>query len=166
MLPSRAPLLIVPIRDRRQGRRILTIRNWAISLLALAVIVLSFSIYKETRHGTAGQFGRLFATQDAVPSGAVERKVDVISEGPVPDQSASDPMLGAPAAREQVLTANSNVPATTTTIAPMPSAPPNVVAEGHGTTIVGDGKGVAIVKAPSTATAPPPVLSGGIFKGQ
>jgi len=31
MLPSRAPLLIVPIRDRRQSRRILTIKNCAIN---------------------------------------------------------------------------------------------------------------------------------------
>jgi len=37
---------------------------------------------------------------------------------------------------------------------------------GHGTTIVGDGDGVTIVKAPATSTAPHPVLSGGIFKQQ
>jgi len=135
-------------------------------MLALAVIVLSFSIYKDTRRGAAGQFGRLFGTQEAVPNGAVQRKVDVISEGPVPDQSASDPMLVAPAAREQVLPPNSSVPVTTTTIAPAPPASPNAVAEGHGATIVGDGKGVTIVKAPGTTTAPPPALSGGIFKGQ
>jgi len=38
MLPSRAPLLIVPIRDRRQSRRILTIKNCAITMLSVAVV--------------------------------------------------------------------------------------------------------------------------------
>jgi len=138
-------------------------------MLALAVIVASFSIYKERRHGAAGQYGRLFGTQVTVPNEGTTRKVDVVSEGTVTDQAASDPMLVAPAAREQLLMANSNVPATTTTIAPVPLAPPapqNAGAEGHGTTIVGDGKGVKVVKAPTTAAAPQPVLSGGIFKGQ
>src|SRR5258706_27905 len=59
MLPSRQPLLIVPIRDRRQSRRILTIRNCAISMLAVAVVIASFSIYRGRRHGEAGQYGGL-----------------------------------------------------------------------------------------------------------
>jgi hypothetical protein len=37
---------------------------------------------------------------------------------------------------------------------------------GHGTTIVGDGNGVAVVHASTTSTAARPVLSGGIFKQQ
>ena len=59
MLPSRAPLLIVPIHDRRQHRRILTIRNCAITMLALAVIFAAFSIYNDRRRLPAGEFGRL-----------------------------------------------------------------------------------------------------------
>jgi hypothetical protein len=164
MPTPRKPLLIVPIRDRRQSRRILTIRNCAISMLSVAVVIASISIYNQTRRGAAGEYGRLFRTEVPAPDAGTARKNDVISEGPVADQSASDPMLVAPAAREQLLVANSNVPATTTTIAPAPPAPPLVGGEGHGTTIVGDGKGVTIVKAPSTSTAPQPVLSGGIFK--
>jgi hypothetical protein len=159
MLPSRQPLLIVPIRDRRQGRRILTIRNCAISMLAVAIVIASFSIYRGRRHGSGG-YGGLFGTEVAATN-RVERKADIIDEGTVADQSAPDPMLGAPAAREQVLGVNTTVPVTTTTIAPTP-----VVAEGHGATIVGDGKGITIVKAPATSTAPQPVLSGGIFKQQ
>ncbi len=161
MLPSRQPLLIVPIRDRRQGRRILTIRNCAISMLAVAIVIASFSIYRERRHRT-GAYGGLVGNE-AAATNRVERKADVIDEGTVADQSASDPMLAAPAAREQVLAATPTpiVPVTTTTIAPAP-----VVAEGHGATIVGDGKGITIVKAPNTSTAPQPVLSGGIFKQQ
>jgi hypothetical protein len=160
MLPSRQPLLIVPIRDRRQGRRILTIRNCAISMLAVAVVIASFSIYRGRRNGATGQYGGLFGSE-ATAGNRVERKADVIDEGTVADQTAPDPMLAAPAAQEQVLGTNTNVPVTTTTIAPTPLA-----VEGHGTEIVGDGKGVTIVKAPGTSTAPHPVLTGGIFKQQ
>jgi hypothetical protein len=165
MLPSRQPLLIVPIRDRRQGRRILTIRNCAISMLAVAVVIATFSIYRERQHSTTGGYGRLFGSE-VTATDRIERKADVINEGTVVDQSAPDPMLVAPAAREQVLgvNANGNAPVTTTTISPVQAAPIQGVAEGHGTAIVGDGKGVTIVKAPGTSTAPHPVLSGGIFK--
>lgn len=163
MLSSRAPLLIVPIRDRRQGRRILTIKNCAIAMLAVAVVFASISIYNEARRGKGGDYGRLFGSQVPTANETATRKNDVIREGPVADQSAPDPMLVAPAAREQVLLANTNTQATTTTIAPV-TPPPQVSVEGRGTTIVGDGNGVKIVKAPATSTAP--VLSGGIFKQQ
>ena len=165
MLPSRAPLLIVPIRDRRQGRRILTIKNCAISMLTIAVVFASISIYNETRRGASGEYGRLFGSQVPAANDGIARKTDVVSEGPVNDQSAPDPMLVAPAAREQLLVSNSNTTtqATTTTIAPVTPSRPQVLASvGHGTTIVGDADGVKIVKAPATSTAP--VLSGGIFK--
>ena len=81
--------------------------------------------------------------------------------------SAPDPMLVAPAAREQILMANTNVAATKPVAAPVVVAPPTPAigdVRGHGTTIVGDGNGVTVVKAPATSTAPRPVLSGGIFK--
>jgi hypothetical protein len=101
----------------------------------------------------------------------MERKVDVIDEGTVGDQVATDPMLVAPATREQLLMANSNVPAPIprTSIAPLaaPSTPasPRVVAgDGHATAIVGDGTAVAIVHPPATSTAPRKLLAGGIFK--
>jgi hypothetical protein len=159
MLPSRAPLLIVPIRDRRQSRRILTLRNCAISMLAIAVVFASISIYNEKRRGAAGEYGRLFRSQVPAANDGVARKTDVVSEGPVSDQSAPDPMLVAPAAREQLLVANTN---TTTQVTTTTIAPQVLASAGHGTTIVGDADGVKIVKAPTTSTAP--VLSGGIFK--
>jgi hypothetical protein len=168
MLRSRKPLLIVPIRDRRQSRRILTIKNCAISMLSVAVVFASISIYNEARRKPAGQYGRLFGKQVPSTNDGIARKVDVVHEGPVADQSAPDPMLVAPAAREQVLLANTNgtavTTATATTVATSPSAIGDV--SGHGTSIVGDKTGVTLVKAPSTSTAPRPVLSGGIFKQQ
>ena len=167
MLPSRSPLLIVPIRDRRQRRRILTIKNLAVSMLSIAVVIASISIYNGARRGSANAYGRLFGSQVAAPNGSVERNVDVISEGPVADQVSVDPMLVAPAAREQLLMAGTNAPAPATTIAPLATPSPRLgEGDGHGTAIVGDGTGVAIVHPPVTSTAPRQLLTGGIFKQQ
>jgi hypothetical protein len=167
MPTPRQPLLIVPIRDRRQRRRILTIRNCAVSMLSVAVIVAAISIISGMQHGPADDYGRLFGKQTSQANTGIERKLDVIKEGPVGDQVNADPMLTAPAAREQVLMANTNAPAPApvmaTTIVPAAvpvTAPPNA----HGTSIVGDGTTVAVVRA--KGSAPQPVLAGGIFKQQ
>jgi hypothetical protein len=132
-------------------------------MLTIAVVVASISVYNQRRHAAAGEYGRLFGSR--VPANAgIARKTDVVTEAPAADQSAPDPMLVAPAAREQLLVAKTNAApqATTTIIAPVTTAPQALASVGHGTTIVGDADGVKIVKAPSTSTAP--VLSGGIFK--
>jgi hypothetical protein len=158
-------LLIVPIRDRRQRRRILTIRNCAVSMLSVAVLVAAISTYNAARRAPAGEYGRLFGGQVQTTNTAISRKIDVIEEGPADDQGTGEQMLAAPAAREQTLGADRNVP-----VAPAPP-PPSAIGSvnGHGTTIVGDGNGVAVVHAPATSTtstATRPVLSGGIFKQQ
>jgi hypothetical protein len=161
---SRNPLLIVPIRDRRQRRRILTIKNCALTMLSLAVVFASISIYSASRRGKTADYGRLFGTQVGAPNRGVSRNLEVVHEGAVADQSAPDPMLVAPAAREQLLMAKSNVdqpPASTSQVSPAPITV--VPAKGHETTIVGDGNGIVVAKPPST-TAAHPVLSGGIFK--
>jgi hypothetical protein len=162
MFRSRKPLLIVPIRDRRQRRRILTIRNAAISMLSAAAIFATISIYNEARRTPAGEYGRLFGSQVPATNTAISHKVNVVHEAPIDDQRAADPMLVAPAAREQLLLAKTNVPA------PVAVTPPSAIGDvsGHGTEIVGDGSGVAVVRAPATSTAAQPVLSGGIFKQQ
>jgi hypothetical protein len=74
-------------------------------------------------------------------------------------------MLIAPAAREQLLMAKSNVdPAPSSeTAAPIVVVPAS--AKAHETTIVGDGNRIVVAKPASTTTAHP-VLSGGIFKQQ
>jgi hypothetical protein len=171
MPPSRTPLLIVPIRDRRQGRRVLTIKNFAMTMLGVAIVIAAISIYSQKRRGPAAEYGRLSGTEVAAPNRDLARKVDVIQEGPIADQAAADPMLVAPAGREQLLMANSNVappPAVTTggTATSAAVAPVGFAASSNGTTIVGDGKGVALVHAPASSTAPPPPLSGGVFKQQ
>jgi hypothetical protein len=161
----RKPLLIVPIRDRRQRRRILTVRNCAISMLSFAVIFAAISIYNEARHAPAGEYGRLFVSQVPATSSTIPRNVDVIKEAPVDDQRTADPMLVAPAAREQILMANTNVAAPAQPV-PIATPPANANVSGHGTAIVGDGSGVAVVRASTTSTTAKPVLSGGIFKQQ
>jgi hypothetical protein len=161
----RKPLLIVPIRDRRQRRRILTIRNCAIAMLSIAVVVAAISTYNAARRAPPGEYGRLFGGQVTTTNAAISRKMDVVEEAPVDDQRAADPMLVAPAAREQLLLANTNAPVAAT---PAPVATPPAIGNvsGHGTAIVGDGNGVAVVHASTTSTAAKPVLSGGIFKQQ
>jgi hypothetical protein len=163
---SRNPLLIVPIRDRRQRRRILTIKNCAMTMLGIAVVFATISIYSEARRGKGGDYGRLFGSQVGTPNRNVARNVEIVHEGSVADQSAPDPMLVAPAGREQLLMARSNVaPAQSseTSAAPIVVVPAN--AKAHETTIVGDGNGIVVAK-PASTTAAHPVLSGGIFKQQ
>jgi hypothetical protein len=166
---SRTPLLIVPIRDRRQRRRILTIKNCAITMLSLAVVFAMISIYSEARRGKTGDYGRLFGTQVGAPSRGVSRNLEVVHEGSVDDQSAPDPMLVAPAGGEQLLMAKSNVdqtPASTSAAAPAPIAVVPANEKVHETTIVGDGNGIVVAKPPASSTAAHPVLTGGIFKQQ
>lgn len=168
---SRSPLLIVPIRDRRQHRRILTIKNSAITMLSLAVVFATISIASDARRGKASDYGRLFGTQVGDPSRGVSRNVEVVHEGAVADQSAPDPMLVAPAAREQLLMAKSNVDPTPVTTSEVPAPPRPIVVvppnpNAHGTTIVGDGNGIVVAKPPASSTAAHPVLTGGIFKQQ
>jgi len=137
-------------------------------MLSAAVIFAAISIYNEARSAPAGEYGRLFGSQVPPANTPISRNVDVVKEGPVDDQRAADPMLVAPAAREQILMANTNVAPPPPAPKPVPIAPPSAIGtvSGHGTAIVGDGNGVAVVQASTTSTAAKPVLSGGIFKQQ
>ena len=166
---KRKPELIVPIRDRRSHRRIFTLKNFAKAALVaiLVFVLLSFDWHRPMSR----DYGRLFAHQ-VTPVEAAKPQTPVVVEGKVEDQTSIDPLLIAPAAREQALGVNINLPPReTTTVAPAaiavaPIAPTIEPEAPHatgtrGVVIVGDANGVAIVK--STA-APRPVLSGGIFK--
>lgn len=161
--------LIVPIRDRRQRRRILTLKNFGKATLAIAALVVAVTVYSNVRGLPAGDYGRLFGRQVAVPNDDFVRKTGIVAEAPVPDQSVPDPMLVAPAAREQLLHADSNVPpAAPVAPASVAAAPATFVASnvatearGRGLAIVGDGTSIAIVRG---AAGEKPVLSGGIFK--
>jgi hypothetical protein len=157
--------LVLPIRDRRSRRRILTLKNFAKAGAVLVVIFILLSF--DWNRPDAKDYGRLLARQ-VTPAEPAKTATPVIREAEVQDQTAADPLLVAPAAREQELGVNVTMPPRTQTVAPAAVASayqPEVIAPAasgtKGVVIVGDENGVAIVKSKA---APRPVLSGGIFK--
>ena len=154
------PDLIVPIRDRRQSKRYLTLRNAGITFAVLSILFIGVTIRSEMepRSSTESAFGRLFERE--LPK--VEPKpVEVVTEAaaPIDDHAAADPMLVAPAAREQWLHDSSNTASAATTIEPI-AAPVTVAPRagpGSKVAIVGGPEGVAVVEQKRKA----PLLTGG-----
>jgi hypothetical protein len=162
--------LIVPIRDRRSRRRIFTLKNFAkvAVVLVIVFVLLSFDWHRPV----SKDYGRLFEHQ-VTPVETAKAQTPIVLEGKVDDQTAADPLLIEPAAREQALGVNislaprPNVPVAATPIAPAsiaaahePDAAPRAPGT-RGVVIVGDEKGVSIVKS---AAPTRPLLSGGNFK--
>lgn len=155
------PNLMVPIRDRRQRKRVLTLKNFGKVSLALAIVLVGITIVSDLGHKANGDYGRLFGKQVSRQTEIARKPPDVIREAPpvVVDQTAADPMLIAPAAREQYLGvdfANQPVMASGAMTAASLDAP-----RGPGTSIVGGPEGVTLVRG---ETPKPPALSGGIFR--
>lgn len=143
----RKPDLIVPIRDRRQRKRYLTLRNARNVTLVLAVVFIAITIRSEMQPPAPDSYGRLLERQ--VP--AVEAKpVEVVREAPPPinDQTVPDPMLVAPMAREQWLYGDG--PATTSASIEPVGAPAAISANAgeSAITIVGGPEGVRIDRQP------------------
>ena len=94
------PDLIVPIHDRRQRRRYLTLKNFGWTTLAAGVLFVGISIYSEMRSTGPTNYGRLVAKE--MPH-VEQRPVEVVTETPTVDQEQThaDPMLVQAAAREQ-----------------------------------------------------------------
>jgi hypothetical protein len=165
---SHRPDLIVPIRDRRQGKRYLTLKNFGIVLLVLLVLFVIVSVRSEMRDPDQGKYGRLVNRE--LPSPVRPQPLEVVSEQkPVDDNTHADPMLTTPAAREQYLHAATNMPDATAapvtvaaaTIEPLPRAEASVATGQTRVAIVGGGTdGVKIVQQ----TRRRPVLSGGFGK--
>ena len=156
------PDLIVPIRDRRQSKRYLTVRNVGISIFVLLVAFLLITIRSEMRGVRPGDYGRLYHSEmpDAVKPAA---PVEVVRDGtpPVPDHDAADPMLVEPMARAQWLgDTPPGTPATTAAIVapvePTVTYQAPVAGDAH-VAIVGGAEGVAIVKEAKKR----PTLKGG-----
>jgi hypothetical protein len=150
----RRPDLIVPIRDRRQRKRYLTLKNFGWSMLALALLFLAITIRSELRGRTPGEFGRLF--QREIATDLEQKPVEVVREAPAPvdDATHPDPLLVEPAARAQWLQDDT---ATTGTLVP-PPAPMPVRSSASEVSIVGGPDGVTVVRKEAR---PKPVLSGG-----
>lgn len=157
--------LIVPVHDRRQRKRILTLKNFGRFAIALAVVFAGLTIQSEMRRGPSdGNYGRLFGKQVARQDEVAKPKFDVVKEAPVGDQTAADPTLLQPGVKAQQygigvdLTPTPVPPPSTTTVTTQRPEP-----IGPGVTIVGGSDGVTIVK---NGTQQRPVLSGGVFKPQ
>src|SRR4051812_46463376 len=107
----RKPDLVVPIRDRRQHRRFLTLKNLGYAFLATIVLFAGITIEANLRGRHYGEeFGRLYSKQLPATPEVKSRQPDIIREGQVSDQTHADPTLVDAAAREQILMADSNVP--------------------------------------------------------
>jgi len=147
------PDLVVPIRDRRKHRRILTLKNFRKVALGVAIFFLGVTIQSDLRHSNSSDYGRLFGKQVSGQTAVAAKKVDVVRETPVPDQTAVDPLLLSAAVREQYLGVNAE-PALSR-FAPAGEPAPLGVATVNGP------NGVTIVRGEAQKR---PTLSGGIFR--
>lgn len=153
---SHRPDLIVPIRDRRRRKRILTLKNFGIFTAVLLVAFVAISLRSEMRGLNPGDYGRLFRSE--VPSPVEAKPMEVVREQePAPavdDQTHADPTLVQPMARSQWLVDESTTAAAAAVTAPV------VVASVPGkadVAIVGGTDGVTVVRQERRK----PVLSGG-----
>jgi len=159
------PDLVVPVRDRRSRKRVLTLKNFGYAAIGIVVVFAAVTIQSDLRHTKGGSYGRLFGKQVSGQPDVVPQKVDIVREAPVSDETSADPLLLAPAAREQYLGVNSsNMPQ------PQPPQPvvsssvmtPQPLATAQGAvSIVGGPEGVTITKDQAKQR---PTLSGGIFR--
>jgi hypothetical protein len=103
--------LIVPIRDRRRGRRYLTLKNLAIAAAVMVVSFVAISIRSEMRGSGPANYGRLVERQ--MPKVVEQKQLEVVHEAQVVDQELThaDPMAIQPMIREQYLHAQTPAPA-------------------------------------------------------
>ena len=144
--------------ERRKRKRILTLKNAGWAAVVLFVAIVAVSIQSEMRHGVSGGYGRLLGKQVATDSVA-KPKFDVVKEAPVADETAADPLLIAPAAREQDLgVTNGAIQQAATNVT---TAQPLDAPRGGHVAIVGGADGVTIARGTGETR---PVLAGGIFR--
>jgi hypothetical protein len=141
----RRPELIVPIRDRRQRKRYLTLKNFGVATAAAVVLFIAITIRSEMRGTEPSSFGRLMTRE--MP--AVEQKnVEVVREAPAITNEAThaDPTLVGPMVREQWLRSDAAAPPVIVNVPPRTEA---ALASGEtDVAIVGGPEGVAVVKQP------------------
>jgi len=125
-----APPTLRPLRDRRQSRRFVTLRNAKWAVLGAGLLLIIVSIYSELRPRDKGDYGRLYSKRRIDATTTVGRKpVEVIPEGTINDATASDPMLIGGASRERYLGVDrtdtmvtGSMPADPGTIVPQPTS--------------------------------------------
>ena len=98
------PDLIVPIRDRRKRRRILTLKNLGWVAIIFAAFFVGITIESNLRRrSTTDAYGRLFGKQVSSQTTITPKKYEAVTEAPVVDQTAADPLLVDAMRREQYL---------------------------------------------------------------
>ena len=133
--------LIVPIRDRRQRKRYLTLKNFGIFVGVVLVAFIAISTYSEMRSIPTGNYGRLF--RRTVPPPPPPKPMEVVSEAPVTDHTEA--VLVDTTARQQWIEDD---------LAPMTIAP---VRGDQDVAIVGGSDGVTVARRARRR----PELSGG-----
>ncbi len=148
--------------ERRKHRRIITLKNFGRLLIVMILLFAVLSIDFSGRRGMPGQYGRIVSNE--IPRHeAIEPHPQVVTEAPVTDQTAADPLLLAPAAREQEFLSTTTWRTDNPICPGRQDCPPSTIeTRGSGVNIVGDSGGVNIVRAGEHAKQP--VLAGGIFK--
>lgn len=165
--------LIVPIRDRRQSRRWVTVRTLRNAAIAIVIVFAALTLWSEfgPHRKSDGDYGRLLKTQVSRDVPVSRKAPQVIQEAqPIPDVTVADPMLIGPAARAQVLGVGTAPPPPPVVARPPEPAMPlpassdaasaRAATGGGRVVIVGGADGVSVVHT----DAKRPVLQGGVFR--
>jgi hypothetical protein len=131
--------------ERRQRVRILTLKNFGRAVAVIAVVLVGANLVSEARRSRSGNYGRLYDRQMGKTETVAPQKVEIVTEAPVEDRSASNPLLVANAAREQYLDTGQLNP--TTPAQPIAAAqqPLTLQPTRGSVAIVGDEGGIAVV---------------------
>jgi hypothetical protein len=157
----------LPPRDRRRGRRIITLKNFWRLLLAGIVLFAALILVSNLRKPTPGQYGSLYGKQQPVAVKAAFHP-PIVTEAPAPvsEQERADALRLDSAARSQYLGTDNTPSASSTASATVPSGatptsssassvdnasftPSPAIAplrRGQKVSIVGDSNGVTVVK--------------------
>jgi len=142
---TRTPKRIVPVPDRRSGRRIVTLKNFRNLLLVALVLFVVVTIRSEIKGSQKGDYGRIVSKE--LPPAPQAKPMQVVTETPpVRDETSADPMLIEPAMRAQFLGDTTLQPVPLVDPAPQPP-PQSQASNGAGrVVIVGGTEGVSIVR--------------------
>jgi len=151
------PELIVPIRDRRQHRRILTLKNFRNACFVLVALYAGSMIAAHFRNAKPhDDLGRLVAGR-ITSSTSLPKQPSVAQTEVIDDQTAADPTLVQAMNRSQILL---DQPATSTAQVAAPATTadaPLLRQNAANVAIVGGPEGVTLVQR----DAKRPVLGGG-----
>jgi hypothetical protein len=157
----------LPPRNRRRGRRIITLKNFWRLLLAGIVLFVVLTVASNLKKSTPGQYGSLYGKQQPVAAKAAFHPA-IVTEAPTPvsEQERADALRLDAAAKSQYLGTDNKAcaapiaspsvpagaPATTSFASNVDNSsfgPPPAVAplrRGQKVSIVGDSDGVKVVK--------------------